>query len=364
MKRVKIKEGNVGVVSKNGKFVALVKAGSHWIKSSQTIQAYDLQGLFFLSKEHRIFMENDLFKAALNSLRIKDNELALGYEDGIFSSLVTAGNYFFWKENTQSEFKIMDLAGLEIDESIDASILTRPEMLKHVRVFKVESFEKAALFVNGHFERLLNGGTYKFWQNDQTIEMLKADTRLQTLEVLGQEILTNDKAALRINFNVKYQVVNFEKALVENKEFTKQLYILIQMAIRDYVGALSLDELMENKNKISEFILNSAAEKANALGVKILDSGIKDIILPGDMKEILNRVLIAQKQAQANVIGRREETAATRSLINTAKLMEDSPMLFKLKEMEYVERIAEKIGEISLSGNGKMMEQLKEIFTK
>ncbi|NQZ78262.1 MAG: slipin family protein, partial [Ekhidna sp.] len=88
-----------------------------------------------------------------------------------------------------------------------------------------------------------------------------------------------------------------------------------------------------------------------------------DIILPGDMKEIMNQVLIAQKQAQANVITRREETASTRSLLNTAKLMEENDMLFKLKEMEYVEKIADKIGEITVSGNGQIVDQLKGIFT-
>jgi regulator of protease activity HflC (stomatin/prohibitin superfamily) len=81
------------------------------------------------------------------------------------------------------------------------------------------------------------------------------------------------------------------------------------------------------------------------------------------MKDIMNQVLIAQKKAQANVIMRREETASTRSLLNTAKLMEENDMLYKLKEMEYVEKIAEKIGEITVSGNGNMVTQLKEIFS-
>ena len=76
----------------------------------------------------------------------------------------------------------------------------------------------------------------------------------------------------------------------------------------------------------------------------------------------MNQVLMAQKQAQANVITRREETASTRSLLNTAKLMEDNEMLFALKEMEYVEKIADKIGQITVAGNGGVVKQLKEIF--
>ena len=72
--------------------------------------------------------------------------------------------------------------------------------------------------------------------------------------------------------------------------------------------------------------------------------------------------MIAEKKAQANIIMRREETASTRSLLNTAKLMEDNPMLFKLEEMEYVEKIAEKINNVSVSGNGVLIDQLRQIF--
>ena len=74
-------------------------------------------------------------------------------------------------------------------------------------------------------------------------------------------------------------------------------------------------------------------------------------------------VSIAEKKAQANTIMRREETASTRSLLNTAKLMEENTMLFKLKEMEYVEKIADKINTISLSGGGQMIDQLRQIFS-
>ena len=78
--------------------------------------------------------------------------------------------------------------------------------------------------------------------------------------------------------------------------------------------------------------------------------------------KIMNQVLVAQKKAEANVIMRREETASTRSLLNTAKLMDENSMLFKLKEMEYVEKIADKINSISLSGGNQIVDQLKDIF--
>ena len=183
------------------------------------------------------------------------------------------------------------------------------------------------------------------------------------LEIAGQELLTKDKANVRINFYTQYKIIDIEKSLLANKDFEKQLYILMQLELRAYVGSYTLDELLEKKDEIALAVLEKVSRNTDKLGVEILNSGIRDVILTGDMKEIMNQVLIAQKKAQANIITRREETASTRSLLNTAKLMENNEMLFKLKEMEYVEKIADKVGEISVSGNGNMVKQLKDIFT-
>lgn len=138
----------------------------------------------------------------------------------------------------------------------------------------------------------------------------------------------------------------------------------MQLALREFIGLMTLDELMESKEKVAETVMDLAAVKVADLGVKLINSGVKDIILPGDVKEIMNQVLLAEKRAQANIVTRREETASTRSLLNTAKLMEENTMLYKLKEMEYVEKIAEKINNISLSGSGQIVDQLKQIFVK
>ena len=136
----------------------------------------------------------------------------------------------------------------------------------------------------------------------------------------------------------------------------------MQLKLGEYIGTKDLVEWLENKESLAGFVLSKLKENAADLGVLIKDCGVKDIILPGDVKEIMNQVLVAQKKAQANVITRREETASTRSLLNTAKIMEENEMLFKLKEMEYVEKIADKINTISLSGGTQIVDQLKQIF--
>jgi regulator of protease activity HflC (stomatin/prohibitin superfamily) len=77
---------------------------------------------------------------------------------------------------------------------------------------------------------------------------------------------------------------------------------------------------------------------------------VKDVILPGEMKTILNQVVEAEKRAQANLIQRREETAATRSLLNTARLMEENRTLLRLKELETLEKVTEKIDKLTVYG--------------
>jgi hypothetical protein len=296
-------------------------------------------------------------------VKVADNEIVLRFEDGIFKGILTSGKYAFWKGVIDYTFTTVDLGKLEIPENLDRELVYRQEFASYIRVFAVESFEKGIMFVDGKFDRMLDAGIYFYWKNTIPVTVMKADLRQLQLEVSGQEILTRDKAALRVNFYAQYKITDVMKALVECKDYDKQLYILMQLALREYIGMFSLDELLENKESVSASILKTIAEPAARLGVTISACGIRDIILPGEVKEIMNQVLIAEKKAQANIITRREETASTRSLLNTAKLMEDNTMLFKLKEMEYVEKIADKINTISLSGGNQIIDQLRDIFS-
>ena len=85
-------------------------------------------------------------------------------------------------------------------------------------------------------------------------------------------------------------------------------------------------------------------------------------VVPGEIRDIMNTVLVAEKKAQANVIERREEVASTRSLMNTAKLMEENETLFQLKKLEYLERICNRVGEVSVSNGGNVLEQLSKMM--
>jgi regulator of protease activity HflC (stomatin/prohibitin superfamily) len=140
------------------------------------------------------------------------------------------------------------------------------------------------------------------------------------LDVAGQEILTKDKVSLRVNLTKQAKPVDF-------------LYKDLQFGLRAAVGTRTLDELLENKTVIDDVVNAYVKQRVAGFGLEVESVGVKDIILPGDMKLILAKVVEAEKAAQANVIRRREETAATRSLLNTAKVMEENPTALRLKEL-------------------------------
>ncbi|MFT4023281.1 MAG: slipin family protein [Flavihumibacter sp.] len=360
MKQVKLNAWQVGLVFKNGAYCYMIREGTYWIWN-KSVNIYEMTQPFTPPVELNILLADTALAGLLEVVEVNDKEIALQYENGLFKQVLTPGRYAYWKGPASYRFVKADLTKIEITEPIERNILTSAKLAPYVRSYTVENQEKALLFIDGQYSRELPPGVYYWWKNAISINVGKADTRQLQLEINGQEILTRDKAALRVNAWAQYKVTDIRKALLENKDYERQLYISIQLALREYLAAYALDELLDKKEAAAQTIAGRI--DTGTLGVTLMAVGIRDIILPGDVKEIMNQVLVAEKKAQANVIARREETASTRSMLNTAKLMEDNAMLWKLKEMEYVEKIADKINTISVNGNGQLIEQLKQLFT-
>lgn len=364
VKNVQIKAYQVGLVFKNRNLITILKEGNYWLFGNKSVEVFETKAQFKTGEDLNLLLKNTDLASMIDVVEVKDGEIVLIYENGIFKEVLNVGQYAFWKGVLNREFQKIDLTKVDITENISKTILENLKLKSFVRKFVVANQYKGLLLIDGKLTHILEAGTYYFWNNEISIEVKSIDTRMQQMEIAGQELLTKDKAMLRINFYVRFQVENIEKALMENKEYDKQIYILMQLALREFVGALTLDELLVKKDSVGKEILENLGNKAEDLGLKASDAGIRDVILTGEMKEIMNQVLIAEKKAQANSIVRREETASTRSLLNTAKLMEENETLWKLKEMEYMEKIAEKIGDITVSGNSNIVSQLKEIFAK
>jgi regulator of protease activity HflC (stomatin/prohibitin superfamily) len=160
---------------------------------------------------------------------------------------------------------------------------------------------------------------------------------------------------------VTYKVQDAVKAIQEFQDYQSALYKEAQMILRSAIGARDLDSLLSDKESLEQLVESSIREAGLKMGLEVRSLGLKDIILPGDMKDILNRVTEARKVAEASYITRREETAAMRSQANTAKIMEQNPILLKLREIEMAEKVATNADITIIAGDKGVVESLRTL---
>lgn len=303
------------------------------------------------------------------SFDIKENQVGLVYFDGKLVDVLSPNTFkMFWNLAVKVEVKIIDIGeNFTVDNKLLAALVRSKGSVIYAKgvsstyYIEVPDNHVGLLKVNGKLESLLKPGNYGYWRFNRNIEVQRLDCRLQTMEVSGQEILTKDRVSLRINLSASYRIVDTEKVATLLKNHTEFLYREFQLALREVVGTRTLDSILEDKDSVNQVVESQIKEKALTYGLEVLDVGVKDIILPGDMKIILNQVVEAQKAAEANLIKRREETQATRSLHNTAKVMEGNATLMRLKELEVLERITGKIDHMTVYNglDGVMKDMVK-----
>ena len=362
MKKVIINENQRGFLFKNGKYIKLLGAGKYHAFGGREIIVNNLnQPVLCPNCALEILLADKAVAEQVAVVEVGDEELALHYVNGKFSSVLHRGKYVFWKTVDEHGFQTVDISTPIVDETVPTHIFSKIPPALYTKV-EVAEYQKARLYFNKRLERILDAGTYYFWNTAVKVDVGFVDTRLTQMNITGQEILTADKVSIRINFVCTYRVTDCVKILTEIDDYEEQMHVAAQLALREYVGKYKLDDILESKEQMSDFVFNRLKAKEETLFVEIADAGVKDIILPGEIREIMNTVLVAEKRAQANVITRREEVASTRSLLNTAKLMDENQTLYKLKELEYVERICENVGHISLNGNGNILTQLTAIL--
>lgn len=364
MKRTIINENARGLLFNNGRFVKLLGPGKYYTFGGREIEILDVkQPLTPARCEIETLINNPAVAPYLSVCVVADEQVALHFVNGKISSVLRAGTHAFWAINDEHTYQLVDVSTPEVDESVPAYIFTKISSLLYTKV-EVAEHERGLLYYDRRYVRTLSAGTYYFWRTSPIkVDVTLVDTRLTQMDITGQEILTSDKVSIRVSFVCSYRITDCERIHTEIDDYKEQLHVAAQLALRDYVGKHRLDELLEDKTAMSEYVLARLKEKEKSLYIEIQDAGVKDVILPGEIREIMNTVLVAEKRAQANVITRREEVASTRSLLNTARLMDENRTLYRLKELEYVERISENVGNISLSGSGDILSQLTAALT-
>ena len=180
---------------------------------------------------------------------IKDTHRGLWYEDGVLAKVLGAGRYE----------------------------LPRRELLPKLR-------------------RLLG------LKRKPEVEVVLVDMRGRDLTIKGQEILTADKVAIRVSILVQFAVVDPKAALHAVANYEDRLYSDVQLAARRSLASMTLEDILTNRTRLSEDILRDVKESATSYGVAIARADVKDLVFPGNLQEIMNRVLAAERTSQAQLV--------------------------------------------------------------
>lgn len=368
-KIVEITENQRVLVYKNQQLIDVLTPGKHkrWdFKNELSFEYFDINTLYFSEQNaERLYRNNPQLNEHIFHCKLSNTEVGLLYVNDLLEGIVAPSEQLYlWQDAGD-----IRLEKVSIDEEIAlddktlflinrAGANTASRLIKSERTVAVKPIADlniakehiGLLYVNGQLLKQLTPGHYGFWQFNHEIELKTFDCRTQLLEISGQEILSKDRVSLRINLSANIKVHDAQLAARSVDNVNDFVYKTLQLALREAVGTKSLDDILLDKLYVNETVKELVAQSLTDIGITLENVGVKDIILPGEMKIILNQVVEAQKAAEANVIKRREETSATRSLHNTAKMIENNPTLMRLKELEALEKVAERINNLTVYG--------------
>ena len=324
--------------------VRALAPGKHRVwGAGYAVRRFDVDTLTFSAPaELRAMLPGDWFA----EITLGPRERGVLYMDGRPVRLLRPGVHRYWTVDPTVHLEV-----LSVDEPVPEmtdelyAVLPRDEIVD----LTVLEYQRGLLYVQGRFVRVLEPGRHAFWSHRgarATVGVL--DMRRQHLTIAGQELMTRDKVTLRLTLTVEHRPLDPRTAPLAIANTEAAIYLLAQLAAREFVAGVTLDELLEGRDAMTRYLEERCVPEAATIGIGIERIGVKDIVLPGDMKLLLNRVIEAEKQAAANVILRREDAAATRSMANAARVMAEEPTLLRLKELETLEKVAARIGELKV----------------
>jgi regulator of protease activity HflC (stomatin/prohibitin superfamily) len=349
-KHIKIRSYEKGLYFRNGEFKGLLHAGSHWLFDPLLRVRVDIvsqRDPWLAHDKLDMIVKSGALTGHAEVVDLLDHERALVWIDGRFRHILPSGQFAYWTGQREVKVEVIDARTARFEHA-DLKVITRiAEAARLLDICAVERNHIGVLFEDGRYVETLSPGLYAFWRGASDAKVVEIDMRETMIDVGGQEMMTADKVTLRLNAVVVYRVADARQAVAAADDVRQALYRETQLALRAVVGVRDLDAFLTDKDAVTNEADELLRVRAAKLGLEVVSVGVRDVILPGDMKELMNRVTEAKKAAEANLIARREETAAMRSQANTAKLLTDNPTLMRLKELEVLEGIA-KTGKLNI----------------
>jgi regulator of protease activity HflC (stomatin/prohibitin superfamily) len=362
--RVLVKDGERALLLRDGRYVRVLEPGLHRLFDplrKLKVEIFNVVRTEFPAERYAVLKAEcaELAAQLFEAVETHADELAIVSLDERPAHLMAPWQVrVYWKVATTVTVERIDVAS-------DPKVLPRHLALierarnPHVSETVVENHESGLLYVEGRLLERLAPGRHALWTVGRKVEVKRLDLRPQAVEITAQEMLTKDRISLRVTLTTLRRIVDPERAVSAVVDVDGWLYRLVQFAIREAVAARTLDEVLSAKSALDAELRGFVRERLGETGIEVTELGVKDVILPGEIRELVNKVVEAERTAKANLIRRQEETAATRSLLNTAKLMEENPLLLRLKELESLERLVEKVGRIDLyAGEGAGLDAL------
>ena len=357
LRRILVGDTERYLVFRNKRLIRILGPGVYWflnLSGPLYFERHNVRDVAFTS-EWADFIVRERPELAAGYFTVVEtgaSEVAVVSFDGRVTRVIAPRmRALFWRGPVQVTFEVIDVvAEPEVPRRLAPALAKLGVSLAMASFHLVDEGKRGLLYLDGRLVRETGPGAYSFWTAVSTPRFDIVEMRLQTLEVPGQEILTRDKVTIRVNVWAVFEVTDPARARATVKDVEQHLYRTLQIAVRQTLATRSLEEVLAEKVDIDASVSAEVRREMEQYGVRVGGIALKDIILPGDIREILNQVVMAEKQAQANLIRRREETAATRSLLNTARLMEENPLLVRLKELETLEKIAGKVEKITVVG--------------
>ncbi len=330
---VRIHEHERGLHLRNGNFRRLLAPGRYrlwsrlWSAARDRIDVYNTLNTKFEHPLLDVLAGQPDLERALLFVDLSDTQRALVWKDSRLAYILGPGRHAFWRTPYRLHVEVFSAADLFFEHAQLDAVLAHPQAKLWLEGVEVAPHEQVLLYRHGRLVRQLGQGKYVWWKSAGQVTWKALDLREQILDVAGQELMTADKVTLRLNLVVSYQIADAEKAVSTVADAGQALYREAQLVLRAALGTRTLEALLAEKDAVTREIQSDLAARAAEFGTIVKSVGLRDVVLPGDMKELFNRVIAAEKEAQANLIKRREETAAIRSQANTAKVLAENPVL-------------------------------------
>ena len=215
----------------------------------------------------------------------------------------------------------------------------------------IKDTHRGLWYEDGVLKQVVGAGRYEIppatsmFGKKPKVELVIVDVRERELTIKGQEILTADKVALRVSVIVQFRVTDPQAAMHAVENYEERLYGDVQLAARRSLASMTLEEILTNRNRLSEDILRDVKESATSYGVAIARADVKDLVFPANLQEIMNRVLAAERMSQAQLVEARTKAEVqkieTQTKMDAQRLQtqtEAEAALFKARSARRCER--------------------------